>query len=556
MVDKLNLSKIYSDFSSQNINNDISKINIFFSELEKLSNDCMTIYILEDFLCISNNVTLLMDKLYAFARLNLYLNTNNSDAINLLRKMEKLELLFKKVQKPFIKLLSHKLIEEYSTVSTYIGKHKYYLLQLLQNHNSDIDLIYDSSYEQDYNKLISSQKITIDKKDYPINLTLYDLFNNIELKKIGKEYIALRNNLFDKNSILYFNIFYNIKKETINMASSLGYSSPLDMSLSYAGFSKEMLEILLNTIQENKNIFSKFLFTDFNTISDNTIYTITEAQKIIIDSFEVFDSSLSKLAISMFNNNFLDLSNAKNKIIGSCHLKILTLKESRIVGHFTGTIKDIFQIAHEFGHAYQNNVIMNSQTPLNSNVPTSTCEIISLFCELLVLDYLLKNTKGKYEKRMILNYFITYSMQAILDVYSRFLFEDDVFELISKKASPVSYNELNNLMVSSQKNAYNNIDIFIDKYLWIYKPHFYSVSIPYYNYSYALGILYALLLFDKYTTMNKKEFLSSFKEFCELSACLSISDLSLKFNINLSDSSCFYNSFLQLNNLINKFLSD
>lgn len=555
MADKLNLNKLYSDFNSENINKDINKINIFILDLKKLFNNHMNIYILENFLLISNNIILLMDKLYAYARLNLYLNTNNCDAIILLRKMENLELLFKKTQIPFIKILSLKLIEEYCVISPYICEHRYYLLHLLKNDNLNFDSIFDLSYEQDYNKLISSQKITIDKKVYPINLTLYDLFYNMELKNIRKEYIELRNNLFDKNSIFYSNIFYNIKKETINMASSLGYSSPLEMSLSYAGFSKEMLKILLTTINKNKNIFSKFLCADLDKNPNNTAYTITEAKKIIVDSFAVFDSSLSKLAINMFDNNFLDLSNSKNKIIGSCHLKILTLKESRIVGHFTGTIKDIFQIAHEFGHAYQNNIIMNSQTPLNSNIPTSTCEIISLFCELLVLDYLLKNTKKKAEKQMILSYFITYSMQAILDVYSRFSFEYEAFNLISKTNSPISYNKLNTLMVSSQTNAYNNIDTFVDKYLWIYKPHFYSVSVPYYNYAYALGILFAFLLFDKYTELNKKDFLKSFKEFCELSACSNISDLSLKFNIDLLDSSCFYNSFSQLDKLINKFLS-
>lgn len=550
-MNKLSLDNLYTSFNSEKISNDIYKINLYITDLKKLIIKNININELESFLHISNKTSLLIDKLFAYCRLHLYLNTNNSDAINLLKKMEKTEFDFKNAQASFFKYLSKEYIEEFSLTSSYINEHKYYIYQQMNNISLNMT---NSKYEQKYNNLISANSIIINNKKYPVNYTKFDFLSNNDIKGIEKKYFEARNNLFNNTKDTYSDLLYNIKKETIVLSTSLGYSSPLEMSLSLSGLNFTVLNTLINSIEENKKILSQYLINDLSDITNNKIYSIQEAKKIIINAFSKFDKSLVDLSNSMFDKEYLDLSNNKNKIIGSCHLKVLALKESRIIGHFNGKIKDIFQIAHELGHAYQNNIIMTSQTPLNSNVPTATCEIISMFCEILVLDYLLNNCNTKDEKQIIIRNFIDYSTQAILDVYSRFLFENELFELISQEHYSINSKLLDTMMSTVQKRVYDFNNKYIDKNLWIYKPHFYSISTPYYNYPYSLGILYALLLFDKYTKIDHKDFVNLFKKFCEFSGCSNFSELSLLFNIDLSDKNTFNASFSLLSDYINDFI--
>lgn len=553
MINKLNLDDLYTSFNLEEILNDICKINTYITDINKIIHNNININELENFLYTSNNIALLIDKLSSFSRLHLYINTNNSDAMVLLKRIEEIESIFRQTQLAFIKCLSKDSIEDFSSISSYIKKHKYYIYQLMNNNNFNIS---NSKYEQEYNKLITANVINIDGINYPINYTRFDFLSNNDIKIIEKKYFETRDNLFNNQKSIYSDLLYNIKKETTDLSTSLGYSSPLEMSLSLSGLNFTILNTLINSIEENKKVLTQYLINDFSNLTNHKTYSIEEAKNIIIDSFTRFDKSLANLAASMFDNNYLDLSNNKNKIIGSCHLKILSLKESRIIGHFNGKIKDIFQIAHELGHAYQNNIIMNFQTPLNSNVPTGTCEIISMFCELLVLDYLLNTCKTKIEKKLILRNFIDYSTQAILDVYSRFLFENELFKLISQGNISINRELLNNLMLNAQNQVYTSNSKYIDKNLWIYKPHFYSISTPYYNYPYALGILFAFLLFDKYTKMNRNDFLKSFKNFCKFSGCSEFSKLSSLFNIDLSKKNAFNPSFSYLSEYINNYFNE
>lgn len=553
MFNELNLNKIYTDFDSKEIKNDINQIYAFISDLSNILTKIVKIKDVEKFIEISNNTIVLIDKIASFSRLHLYLNTNNTKAVNLLNKIEEVEIKFKKIQSKFLNNISLTTIEEYSSNSECIYNHKYILKQLKFN-DYNINFSYNSKYEQEYNKLISSNKITINQTIYPINYNSFDFLINNKLNKIKNNYLQARNDIFYLHEEDYANILFNIKNKTNNLIKSLGFSTPLEMSLFSAGLNMTTLNALLNSIENNRNIFSKYLDSDFSILSDNKLYTIDDAKNAIYSAFLLFDTSLFKLAFDLFNNQLINLDNNKDKIIGSCHLKILFLKESRIVGHFNGKIKDIFQIAHELGHAYQNYLIMHSQTPLNSNVPTSTCEIISTFCELLVLDYLLRETANLKEKKIILSNFINYSIQAILDIYARFLFEDEIFNLINNGAKSLDYNYLNELMLKSQMESYGNSK-YLDEHLWIYKPHFYSISAPYYNYSYALGLLYALVLFDNFKKMPRNKFVNLFTSFCQKSGCSDFFELSSLFDINSSDKMSFNSAFALLNRMINDYLS-
>jgi len=550
MEKNFNITNIYKSFEDINISEDIKKSNAYVSENIKLLSNKIDIHNLEKILLNLNNTSVLINKLYSYSYLNLYLNTKNQNAQKLINKVNFINKSFKLIEAKLGKKLSLDIINRYSTKSMYILEHKFYLNNLISS-NSICDFNYNSNLEYTYNEK-SSKKININNTNYSINKTIYDLIFDKSLNDFSFEYLKKRELFFCENSDFFSNILTQIKKESICLASNLGYDSPLQMSFSNSGLNYKNISILINSIKDNKYIFNTFINTNSEYINYNKKYSKNEIKNIILNSFSKFHPSLFDFSKKMFDNNFMDFDYSENKFNGTTHLKVLSLKESRIIGQPSDNIKSIFQIAHEIGHAYQCNLIMNSKTALNCEIPNSICEIISILCELLVFDYLLDTVTDTNEKKYILFYFINYFMQALLDVYSRFIFEHKIFELVKDKSN-LNFTILNNIMAESQQNAYSNYK-YVDKFLWIYKPHFYSISTPYYNYPYAFGLLYSIIIFLQYKKCESN-FYENFVQFCINSGCMSINNLSEYFNINLSDTYCYTDSYNYIKKIIDLYFN-
>ena len=58
----------------------------------------------------------------------------------------------------------------------------------------------------------------------------------------------------------------------------------------------------------------------------------------------------------------------------------------------TGKLKDVMTIAHELGHAINNEFVKDNQDAIYFGTPTSTAEVASTFMEDFVLEELIKNS--------------------------------------------------------------------------------------------------------------------------------------------------------------------
>jgi oligoendopeptidase F len=87
---------------------------------------------------------------------------------------------------------------------------------------------------------------------------------------------------------------------------------------------------------------------------------------------------------------------------------------------------------------------------------------------------------------------------VIVDIYSRYLFEKEVFE--RREKSELSADDLCEIMERAQKATYGEglDENYLQKYMWTWKPHYYSSSLSFYNYPYAFGLLFATGLYAIY----------------------------------------------------------
>ena len=88
--------------------------------------------------------------------------------------------------------------------------------------------------------------------------------------------------------------------------------------------------------------------------------------------------------------------------------------------------------------------------------------------------------------------------QIVVDIYSRYLFEREVFE--RRAQAELSPDDFNDIMERAQKETYGDglDERYLQKFMWTWKPHYYSPGLSFYNYPYAFGLLFATGLYAIY----------------------------------------------------------
>ena len=125
-------------------------------------------------------------------------------------------------------------------------------------------------------------------------------------------------------------------------------------------------------------------------------------------------------------------------------------------------------------------------------------ETASIMCETIATEAVLSQTTDPQEQLAVLEAQLNNASQVIVDIYSRFLFEKEVLERRTK--SELSSDEICEMMERAQKETYGDglDERYLQKFMWTWKPHYYSAGFPYYNFPYAFGLLFGTGLYAIY----------------------------------------------------------
>ena len=124
-------------------------------------------------------------------------------------------------------------------------------------------------------------------------------------------------------------------------------------------------------------------------------------------------------------------------------------------------------------------------------------ETASNFNELIIVNGAIENTTGE-EKIRLIETQLQDMTQIIVDIYSRFLFEDEVIR--RRKDTFLFADDLCKIMTDAQKEAFGDgLDPDqMHPYMWCCKSHYYRAGLSYYNFPYAFGGLFSRGLYAKY----------------------------------------------------------
>ena len=155
---------------------------------------------------------------------------------------------------------------------------------------------------------------------------------------------------------------------------------------------------------------------------------------------------------------------------------------------------------------------------------------------------------------MILESDLQDNSQVIVDILSRFIFEDTVFE--KRKNEPLSVNELCNIMIDAQNKTYGKgLDRdYMHKYMWVCKPHYYDAAYNYYNFPYAFGLLLAKGLYALYEK-SPETFPETYKELLSKTGKGDIKTVALSVGIDISNIEFWRSSLEIIKRDIEKFIN-
>ena len=314
-----------------------------------------------------------------------------------------------------------------------------------------------------------------------------------------------------KDSVAY--ALNSIKAQVNTEAELRGYESALDMTLEQSRMKKETLLAMFDAMREAMPKFREYLKRKAKLLgyqnglpwyeilapmgkADGTVYSAEDAHRYLVKRFSAFAPDLAELVDTAFREEWIDFYPRRGKVGGAFCSNLPFMGQSRVLTNFTGSFGSVVTLAHELGHAYHGKQI-ESHRPLNTAYTMPLAETASNFNELIVVNDAIAHAEGE-EKLRLLEGQLQDLTQILVDIYSRFLFEDEVFR--RRKDSFLFADDLNRIMLNAQKEAFgDSLDPDrLHPYMWCCKSHYYRPSLSYYNFPYAFGGLFSYGLYAKY----------------------------------------------------------
>lgn len=358
-----------------------------------------------------------------------------------------------------------------------------------------------------------------------------------------------------------------IKGEVITVAEMAGFSSPLEETIEDSRMDKETLDALMEAIEAYLPEFRRYLkrkaeilgyekglpfYEMFAPVGTSQLtYSYPEAMEFIMSTYRKISPKLADYVQKAYEDDWLDVEPRAGKRGGAFCSNLHVIAQSRIMANFNGSFSNMTTLAHELGHGYHG-LNLKDESNLNAGYPMPLAETASIFNENLIVMEALKDV-GDEDALAILEDAISGANQVITDIYSRYLFETELFK--RRQTRTLQASELKLMMLDAQKRAYGDgLDQeVLHPYMWINKPHYYSAGRNFYNFPYAFGLLMANGFIAQYLEEGSS-FFDKYDEFLRLTGQLSIKDVAATMGIDVSDSGFFKKSLEVIKGQIDEFL--
>lgn len=359
----------------------------------------------------------------------------------------------------------------------------------------------------------------------------------------------------------------NIKSQVRMLAQERGYGSALTMTLDQSNMKRETLDAMFGAMQEYLPVFHKYMRAKAEYLGyhnglpwfemlaplgkNDKKYTLEEAKQCLLDSFGQFSKDMADMMERAFDEEWIDFYPREGKVGGAFCCEVSHAGQSRILTNFNGSFDAVDTLAHELGHAYHGTQTCDHRI-LNRDYPMQVAETASTFNETHITCLAIAKATGE-EKLALLDNILMNTTQVICDIYSRFLFEDSVFNACEDRF--LMPEDLKAMMLDAQKMAYGDgLDPeYMHPYMWACKGHYYSEALSYYNFPYAFGAMLAMGLYSMYLKEGEA-FLPKYNKFLHATTVMSVEDTAAVVGIDLTSKDFWRESLKSFADMIDEFV--
>ncbi|MGO4889238.1 oligoendopeptidase F [Anaerobacillus sp. MEB173] len=579
--EKWNLADIYE--SDQTWENDYHKVEKMVGELKAFDGNIIDGPSLYDYLTKQEELSFIFSKVFVYARLHVDVDTRNSLAQNLVEKATQLSVKIRSATSFFMPFL---LSLDKSTLEGYIAEVKglsYFEKDLLDSfrykahvlskekeevlsHLGDALSSPSKTYGMLNNADIKFGDVTNDKGE-TVELTrgMYAKLIEDENREKRKEaykayykpYVQLNNTMASTLSAAV--------KNNVSLAKMRNYNSALEKSLFTDLVPIEVYENLIETTKKNIAPLHKYntLRKDVLGVDELRQYdlnvSLVKGIKQDISYDEAYETMLAALlplgteyieTLRGFKQaRYVDVRETPGKRSGAYNMGLYGVHPFVLLNHHDD-LNSLFTLAHEMGHAMHSYYSSKFQPQITAGYTIFVAEVASTVNEVLLINYLIKQSSEEHVRKHLLNHFI--------DKFRGTFFTQIMFAEFEKKTHEMAENQIPltaetlNQTYEELFRTYNGDELVFDeevKYGWSRIPHFYR---PFYVYKYATGFASAIIIAKKLLD-GKKEDLEAYLKFLKSGSSDYPLELLKKTGVDLTTSEPIENTLRYFNELVDQF---
>jgi len=336
---------------------------------------------------------------------------------------------------------------------------------------------------------------------------------------------------------------------------------------------------------------------------DESEFSFEQARQIVLAAFEKFSPKFKQIALIAFERNWIDAMPAQNKQSGAFSHSGSRDTHPFVLLNFTRKRRDVFTLAHELGHAIHQ-YLSYGVGYFNSFTPLTTAETASVFCEMLVFDYMRENFSnlngsqnfkrealqeaqgGEIPSEHAVKHAASQSFAGSCEYTARDTDTpsqiasdktalramlaakiEDIFATLYRQigfttferrvhasADELSTGQIDELWMEESRKMFAGELILQDHYKswWSYIPHF--IHSPFYCYSYAYAQLLVLALYGLYKSGRLENFVQIYTEFLSSGGSDEPQKLVAKFGFDINKSEFWRIGIEQVAALVDEFV--
>jgi oligoendopeptidase F len=287
------------------------------------------------------------------------------------------------------------------------------------------------------------------------------------------------------------------------------FSSPMAVRNLTNDIPDKAVDTLLDVARKNTGIFQRYFKMKAKVLGMEKLrrydiyapvvkaekeFEFASAAQMVLDSFSEFAPKVGDLARRVFDQEHMDSEVRKGKRDGAFCWSVTPEMTPWVLLNYQGRARDVATMAHELGHAIHSMLASHHSTfTFHSSLPLA--ETASTFGEMMLTDRLLAEEDDEDVRRDILFKQVDDAYATIMRQSYFALFEKEAHEMVVKNAS---VDELAAAYMENLKEQFGDSLELSDefKWEWVSIPHIYHT--PFYVYAYAFGQLLVLSLYQQY----------------------------------------------------------